>query len=313
MRKTQHMPVLVVTMVILVGTMLIATTSALSEAPNHPRFVLNNPSKTPDSKYPWMTNSVYERLDQRIQPPKGFRRVSVSVGSFAGWLRRMPLKPGCPWLRLYNGLPKLNQWAHHAIVLVDVGRKDLQQCADAIIRLRAEYLRSIGCEDRIAFRFTSGHLAEWRKWRDGYRPKVRGNRVSWARVTNRDTRYSNFRKYLNVVFMYAGTASLAKELKSVKTPSTVEIGNVFIQGGFPGHAVLVMDVAENAAGERVFLLAQSFMPAQEAHILRNPKGRISPWYRAANRGELVTPEWKFQYTDLRSFGRNICAAKTPNN
>ena len=76
---------------------------------------------------------------------------------------------------------------------------------------------------------------------------------------------------------------------------------MFIKGGFPGHAVLVADVAENAqTGEKRFLLVQSYMPAQEIHVLKNPPAADgSPWYPAAFEGDLVTPEWRFAAGSLR--------------
>ena len=111
--------------------------------------------------------------------------------------------------------------------------------------------------------------------------------------------------------MYSGSASLSKELKPVRDPLTVRIGDMFIRGGFPGHAVLVADVAENHSHDRVFLLIQSYMPAQEIHVLRNPSSllKLSPWYRAKAKGSLITPEWVFQYTDLKRFPRVSCAGK----
>ena len=65
--------------------------------------------------------------------------------------------------------------------------------------------------------------------------------------------------------------------------------------------MLVADTAENAqTGEKRFLLVQSYMPAQEMHVLKNPAaGDGSPWYPAAFDGELVTPEWTFAAGSLR--------------
>ncbi len=99
---------------------------------------------------------------------------------------------------------------------------------------------------------------------------------------------------MDYVFAYAGTYSLEHELKPV-TAEAIEIGDVFVKGGFPGHAVLVADMASNPqTGERRFLLVQSYMPAQEMHVLKNPAASDgSPWYPAAFEGALVTPEWTF--------------------
>jgi hypothetical protein len=64
-----------------------------------------------------------------------------------------------------------------------------------------------------------------------------------------------------------------------------------------------MDMAENVEGKRIFLLAQSYMPAQDIHILKNPRNKIlSPWYELNTyQDEIITPEWDFVQTDLRRF------------
>jgi hypothetical protein len=69
-----------------------------------------------------------------------------------------------------------------------------------------------------------------------------------------------------------------------------------------GHAVTVVDVAENEKGERIFLIAQSYMPAQEIHVLVNENNSaVSPWYYFKDEIQLETPEWTFDWTDLRQF------------
>jgi hypothetical protein len=251
--------------------------------------------------YAWLNGTAPgASLAERIQPPAGFRRIAAPAGSFGAWLRGLPLQPGRPPVHLYDGRLKGNQEAHDAVVRIDVGARDLQQCADAVMRLRAEYLWARDCREDIAFHFTSGDRAAWTDWRSGMRPRVQGSRVAWKRTQAADGSYANFRRYLDTVFTYAGSASLEKELARVAAPSRVEIGDVFIHGGSPGHAVIVVDVAEAEDGRRVFLLAQSYMPAQEIQILRNPAAE-SPWYRAAASGPLPTPEWPFRYEELRHF------------
>ena len=68
---------------------------------------------------------------------------------------------------LHDGSRKANQEAHLAVVDIDVGPRDLQQCADAIIRLRAEYLYAQQAPDRIRFSFTSGDSAPFSRWAEG--------------------------------------------------------------------------------------------------------------------------------------------------
>lgn len=235
-----------------------------------------------------------------IAAPAGFERTPAASGTFASWLRRLSLRPGRPPVKLYNSLLKANQSAHFAIIDIDVGARDLQQCADAVIRLRAEYLFAGRCAGDIRFNFTSGHPARWQDWKDGQRPSVNGSRVVWRAAAPPDGDYRNFRRYLDTVFTYAGSLSLSRELVAVRDPALIEIGDVIIKGGTPGHAVLVVDVAANAAGERVLLLAQSYMPAQDVHILRSPEG-TDPWYRARSGGTLHTPEWVFSWQDVRRF------------
>lgn len=82
----------------------------------------------------------------------------------------------------------------------------------------------------------------------------------------------------------------------------MQTGDVLIQGGSPGHAAIVVDLAVNAQGQKVFLLAQSYMPAQSIHILKNPVNpALSPWYEADNSAVVQTPEWTFTTKDLKRF------------
>ena len=84
--------------------------------------------------------------------------------------------------------------------------------------------------------------------------------------------------------------------------SELWIGDVFLQGGFPGHGVVV-DLAFNPdRNDIIFLIAQSFMPAQEIHILKNWEDiAISPWYKLQSSDKLYTPEWIFEWEDLKRF------------
>jgi hypothetical protein len=247
--------------------------------------------------YAWKGRYATEhKLLNRIAVPKGYARQDAAKHSFADWLRNVPLKPGKPHVMLYNGDAKGNQSAHYAVMDIDVGNKDLQQCADAVMRLRAEYLYCMAKYNDISFHFTNGFKCSYAKWREGYRVNVSGNNVTWNKTAAADTSYATFRKYMDMVFNYCGTQSLSDELKPVADLNNIKAGDVFIKGGFPGHAVIVMDVAVNNKGERAFMLAQSYMPAQNIQILHNPTHtEYSPWYTVAEVGEkLYTPEWTFE-------------------
>lgn len=221
-----------------------------------------------------------ETLAQLIAPPPGFERVPAPNDSFATWLRGLPMLPSGSPVLTYTGARKWRQDVHTAVVDIDIGKRDLQQCADAIMRLRAEWLYGQGRYNEIAFNDTNG------------------KRRRFSAYKKKD--HAGFRKYMDLVFAYAGTYSLERELKPV-SPDDIAIGDVFIKGGFPGHAVLVADMVENkTTREKRFLLLQSYMPAQSIHVLKNPNAADgSPWYTTPIADPFVTAEWTFKRTSLR--------------
>ncbi|MBN2011321.1 hypothetical protein JW960_18395 [candidate division KSB1 bacterium] len=157
--------------------------------------------------YPWInfSNNQINRHIADISTPEGYKRIELGENSFGNWLQHLPLLHNGSPMRLFNGQLKQNQNAHHAIVDIDVGTTDLQQCADAVIRLYAEYLYSCNLQDKIAFHFTNGDLASYSNWLSGCRPKVNGNRVAWIHGDSVNDSHNVFRQYLNMIFTYAGS------------------------------------------------------------------------------------------------------------
>lgn len=255
----------------------------------------------PFSGVPRDAHGLDSLLHQRFAPPPGFQREAVNANSFAHYLRQLPLRPPGSKVRLYDGREKGNPGIYAAVVDLPIGKKNLHQCADAIIRLRAEYLWQARQFDQIHFNLTNGFRVDYNRWRKGDRVKVVGNQTSWIQQATASNSYATFWSYLEFVFTYAGTLSLAKELQPVSI-SDLQIGDVFIQGGSPGHAVIVVDLVQDQRGKKMFLLAQSYMPAQEIQILKNPAGGpLNPWY-AVDFGEVLeTPEWTFKAGDLKRF------------
>src|SRR5690606_317139 len=152
-----------------------------------------------------------------------------------------------------------------AIVLLDVGDRNVQQCADTAIRLHAEYAWSIGKADEIGYHFTSGDYTGWYEWRNGESLVVEDGDVVRKKGKSRSATHENFRRYLTRVFVYAGTRSLRLDTDPVPNDVPLAAGDVFNQGGSPGHAVVILDIAEADDGRRVALLGQGYMPAQDMH------------------------------------------------
>ncbi len=250
-----------------------------------------------------MINQDGLTTETRFLPPDGYGRTKETENSFATYLRQLPLKPDGSEVRYHNGNTKPNRNIYTAVVDMDIGKKDLHQCADAVMRLYAEYLFDQKQYDKIHFNFTNGFRVDYTEWMKGKRIVVNGNKSYWAEANSSSNTYKDFWDYMEVVFTYAGTLSLSKELESVDFDD-LKIGDIFIQGGSPGHAVIVIDIASKpSTKEKVFLLAQSYMPVQEIQILANPGNRkISPWYSASFGEILKTPEWTFKKGDLKRFG-----------
>lgn len=203
-----------------------------------------------------------------IPLPEGYVRMKVEKNSFGDWLRKLGLKKS-KTVYLYNGMPKEDQSAQFAVIDISTGNKDLQQCADAVMRLKAEYLFGQKRFSEMIFFDNNGHA---------YRFLEPFNR-------------KHFDQYLENVYAHCGSLSLQKQLHEL-TNQQPAIGDVLIQGGSPGHAMQVIDMAESKEGKKIFLLAQGFMPAQDLYVVINPAHRSNPWYELNNR-EIVTPGWIF--------------------
>lgn len=241
-----------------------------------------------------------QTISERFGVSQGFTRLEPEEESFASYLQNLPLKPDGTKVRYYDGREKSRD-VYLAVVDFSLGERDLQQCADAVIRLRAEYLYAKERFDEIHFNFVSGFHAEFSKWAEGNGISVNGNTVSWITNSNNNRSFESFQKYLDIVYAYASTLSLENELIA-KPLSDLAIGDVFIQGGAPGHCVIVVDMAANKnTGEKIFMLAQSYMPAQDIQILKGDR-EGSPWFSEKNIEDILkTPEWTFKASDLKTW------------
>ena len=215
-------------------------------------------------------------LFTRFITPKGYKRVEAEKGSFADFIGNYSLEPDGTPVHYFDKREKSGE-GHAAVFSMEVGEEDLQQCADSIMRIYAEYLYKNGNEDKISFKFVDGFVCDYNHWKQGYRVKFVDDKPYWEKKTDADNSEETFKKYLRIVFAYSSTLSMEKEAKPIDI-SQLKVGDIFINGGSPGHVVMVADICENEAGEKAFLLAQGFMPAQSFHIIKNPAHSGDPWY-----------------------------------
>jgi hypothetical protein len=265
------------------------------------------PGGKPDTAaYPWHADptlqplAAVDRLQDRFASPQGFSRVPLAAGSFGAWLRDLPLAAlGTPVLA-YDGrvLRTADDPRVAAVATLDVGKADLQQCADAVIRLHAEWSWSRD-EPKVSYRAASGTAMPWERWARGERVKQRGQSIEWVASAGPSADHAAFRRYLDAVFSWANTVSLARQAKTVSL-AEVRPGDFMILPGGPGHSVLVLDMASALDGKRLVLLGQSYMPAQSYHVLRPTPGEV--WFTVdPDAGGIQTPFWPdpFPWSSLR--------------
>ena len=256
-------------------------------------------TETTEAEYIYIEETG-ETLESRINVPKGYTRTKAKENNLSDFLRKYPLKEAGSPVLLYDGTPKGIQSDHAAVFKLPIENYDLQQCADSIMRVYAEYYWSTEQYDKIGFHFSGDFVAEYSKWRDGYRISVNGDNCSWKKSAAYDDSYENFVKYMKIVFSYAGTFSMEGETKETML-SQIKVGDVFLKGGSPGHVVMVVDVCENPEGKKAFLLAQGYMPAQEFHVLKNDLHEENPWYFEEEvEYPFHTPEYTFEEGSLKS-------------
>ena len=238
-------------------------------------------------------------IENTFKPYDGYERFAKDA--YSEWLIAHPLKRNNQ-VMYYDGTLKDSKDIYVAVFDYEIGDRDLHHCADAAIYLRASYNYSNGFLDRLTYTFTNGIESSYLDYLQGYNyVEMNGGRDLIRKIGQpREDTCKTFRQWLDLIWNYAGTASLEGDDTYAISMYEMEPGDIFIQGGYPGHAMTVVDMAENERGHRIFMLAQSFMPAQEQQIVMNPLTR-DVWFSLDDLNYIITPEYTFTPGQLRRF------------
>jgi hypothetical protein len=257
---------------------------SVSAAPSAEPAAAAAPFVADAKRYPWLGDDrdfpkPDASLEQRFPTPPGYKRVKVEPGSFAEWLRGLPMAPEGTPAKSYDGKETLAADDDYlaGVVAIDTGNPDLQQSSDVIIRLHAEYLWSRGEKDKISYLSATKLSMPLSRWEKGQRLIPNGPNVFWVvKGKPSEVDHPEFRRYLDAVFNWANSTSLAPRSTPVADPKELVAGDFFLQTSEPNHVAVILDVAEKPSGERVALLGQARNPAESIHVMR--PGKATPWF-----------------------------------
>ena len=240
-------------------------------------------------------------IETKYNPPEGFERFNND--DYSKFLRQFPLKKD-NIVKLYDGSNKYNNNIWDAVFDYDIGKGNLHQCADAVLYMRANFLYKQGLTENLQYNFVSGFTANYLGYLTHYY-KIEGNEVSPVSRNNilKDNP-ETLKKWLRQVYSYANTWSIDEYDSSPVNILDIKPGDFFIESNPPpatGHAINVVDVVVNKTNnKKMYMLSQSYMPAQETHILINPLNG-SVWYALDEFKDIITPEWSFTVNQLKRF------------
>ncbi len=266
------------------------------------------PPTTPDpKKYAWLEGKDAPKatgtLQSRFETPPGYHRVKLPEDSFGAWLRTLPMAAEDTPVTSYKGAvihPADDQYLA-GVVAIDVGKVDLQQSPDVVIRLHAEWLWSQG-ERNMTYRGATGLDMPFSRWTRGERIMAQGASVFWVvKAKPAEPDHAELRKYLDTVYTWANSTALAQQGQAVEA-TDLQPGDFFVHMGSPGHAMIVLDIAEKPAGQRLALLGQALNPAQSVFVVR--PGRATAWFSMRAGESIITPHTKeFTWDGLRRLGK----------
>jgi hypothetical protein len=258
---------------------------------------------------PEPVDTVMHRFTRSLS---GFRGFPAELGSFAEWLRLLPLAAPATPVRNHRGDIVVPGDDEHlaAVVAIDVGTEDVQQSADVILRLHAEW-RWFRSDFRMLY--LSDNELEL-----PLQPRQNGEHLVDAADQSRESpdaapqskrEYADFRRYLDRVFARSDAPALLAESVALP-PQDLEPGAFFLNDRHPAEVLVVLDVATSPTGQRRMLLAQALNPAQDLAVIR--PNRDTAWFAVHTDQPVRVPRaHPFAWKDLRRMKRLRSAPEVP--
>lgn len=222
-------------------------------------------------------------VHQAFPPPAGFTRVAAD--DWGRSLGALPLAPAERPVLTHDGRVVSRT---DRVIDIPLSKGDLQQCADSLIRLRATWLKDAA--KPVSFHATSGDPIPYARFSGGETPYAKGKGLAWRQGST-----GRWEDYLRLVFTWAGTWSL-ETYDTVRATGALKPGDLLLEGGFPGHTVVLLDVATRG-DETLVLVGEGFMPAQSFHVEIGPHAGWHAWTAEG----LDLGHWSFEPTHHRRF------------
>ncbi len=228
----------------------------------------------------------------RFNPPAGFKGIEAPANSFGAYLQNFPLRDyNAKPLRYNSSSDSLEEDSSSSVASVldidMIHKRNLQIAPNSLILLYSKYLYTTQLYNDISFKLSTTPVFEcdYTTWTTGGRLSVQGNTITWCKehtdtCGHKDvelgTNDSTFKWYMQNVMLYTSMASFKSNLYKVQK-NDANIGDVifFADSNVPS---IIVDMATDSSGNKIYIAACGGTPACEIHILKNEKNvDMSPW------------------------------------
>jgi hypothetical protein len=248
------------------------------------------------AQYPWLKQTragrplAHATLQSRFAEPQGYARVAAEPGSFAHWLRTLPLAAPDTAVLDSSGKTTLASTAGFAAAVVAIDMH-AEESADALLRLNAEWHFSRGDAQRISYLSNTGRPLPFSRWLGGERIVMKKQGWDWALKSAASTSqsYPDLRSFLDAAFQWVDPRALAIQGKVLGWDDVVA-GDYFVHAGKEPTLVTVLDVAKGPKAEPALLLGHVAAPHQNMYVLRG--SAQSAWFLPRATRDVLAPGLK---------------------